>query len=164
MRDLHVFRVSSSVAAIFLVAACGGGSDSISSPPANPLAVTNADVSAFVSSYKEASGSLEKLASPAFADTIDDGFLDGGYTKAQLQSNLAADISAVAASTLTADTAFPLVAVDSGVQSQCSDSTGICQLTVTYVNPAPDLTTTTDMVQVRKSGGKLRLFGDQRAS
>ena len=163
MRYLHLFRVSSSVAAIFLVAACGGG-DSISSPPANPLAVTNADVSAFVSSYKEASGSLEKLASPAFADTIDDGFLDSGYTKAQLQANLAADTSAVNASSLMADTAFPLIAVDSGVQSQCSDSTGICQLTMTYVNPAPDLTTTTDMVQVRKSGGKLRLFGDQRAS
>ena len=73
MRYLHFFRVSSSVAAILLVAACGGG-DSISSPPANPLAVTQADVSAFVSSYKDASGSLEKLASPAFADAIDDGF------------------------------------------------------------------------------------------
>ena len=163
MRYLHLFRVSSSVAAILLVAACGGG-DSISSPPANPLAVTQADVLAFVSRYKEASASLEKLASPAFADTIDDGFLDGGYTKMQLQDNLAADISAVNASSLMADAAFPLIAVDSGVQSQCSDSTGICQLTVTYVNPAPDLTTTTDMVQVRKSGGKLRLFGDQRAS
>ena len=163
MRYLHLFRVSGSVTAILLVAACGGG-DSISSPPANPLAVTQADVSAFVSNYKDASGSLEKLASPAFADTIDDGFLDSGYTKAQLQANLAADTSAVNASSLMADTAFPLIAVDSGVQSQCSDSTGICQLTVTYVNPAPDLTTTTDMVQVRKSGGKLRLFGDQRAS
>ena len=163
MRYLHLFRVSSSVAAIFLVAACGGG-DSISSLPANPLAVTQADVSAFVSRYKDASGSLEKLASPAFADTIDDGFLDGGYTKAQLQANLAADTSAVTASSLTADAAFPLIAVTAGVQSQCSDSTGICQLTVTYVNPAPNLTTTTDMVQVRKSGGKLRLFGDQRAS
>ena len=163
MRYLHFFRVSSSVAAILLVAACGGG-DSISSPPLNPLAVTQADVTAFVSSYKDASGSLAKLASPAFADTIDDGFLDSGYTKAQLQANLSSDMSAVTTSSLTADAAFPLIAVDSGVQSQCSDSTGICQLTVTYVNPAPDLTTTTDMVQVRKSGGQLRLFGDQRAS
>ena len=163
MRYLHLFQVSSSVAAVLLVVACGGG-DSISSAPVNPLAVTQADVSAFVSSYKDASGSLEKLASPAFADTIDDGFLDSGYTKAQLQANLAADTSAVTASSLMANAAFPLITVDSGVQSQCSDSTGVCQLTVTYVNPAPDLTTTTDMVQVRKSGGKLRLFGDQRAS
>ena len=163
MRYLHLFRVSGSVAAVLLVAACGGG-DGVSSPPANPLAVTDADVSAFVSSYKDASGSLEKLASSAFADSIDDGFLDSGYTKAQLQANLAADKSAVVAANLTPDAAFALIAVNAGVQSQCSDTTGICQLTVTYMNPAPDLTTSTDMVQVRKSGGKLRLFGDQRAS
>ena len=165
MHYLQIFRLSSSVVAISLVAACGGG-DSVSSAPTpvNPLAVTSADVSAFVSSYKDASGSVDKLASAAFADVVDDGFLDAGYTKAQLQANLAADKSAVTAGTVAADSAFPLIAVNDGVQSQCNDSTGVCQLTVTYMNPAPDLTISTDVVQVRKSGGKLRLFGDQRAS
>lgn len=165
MHYLHIFRVSSSVAAMLLVAACGGG-DSVSSAstPVKPLAVTSADVSAFVNSYKDATGSVDKLASPAFADVVDDDFLDAGYNKAQLKVNLAADKLAVTGGTLAADSAFPLIAVNAGIQSQCNDSTGICQLVVTYVNPAPDLTMTTDVVQVRKSGGKLRLFGDQRAS
>lgn len=162
------FQWSVGLASLAMLAACGGGNDAPAPPAvtANPLAVTAADVTTFVSAFKDASGSLDKLSSAAFADNIDDGFLDGGYTKAQLQANLVADKAAVAAAGngIAADAAFPLVNFNAATPSQCNDTTGICQLTVTYINPAPDLTVSTDVVQVRKSGGKLRLFGDQRAS
>lgn len=163
MNYRHSFKYASCSAALFLVTACGGGGDASSS---GSTVVTAADVTSFVAAFKDASNSLDKLSSPAFADTIDDNFLDGGYTKAQLQANLAADKAAVSTTppVLSADSAFPLITFNAATQSQCNDTTGICQLTVTYINPAPDLTVSTDVVQVRKSGGKLRLYGDQRAS
>lgn len=166
-RAFRSLQWSAAVTSLVMLGACGGGDDTVAvSTSANPLAVTSADINNFVAAYKDASSSLDKLASPAFADQIDDGFLDAGYTKAQLQANLAADKTAVAtaSSGIAADTAFPLIRFDSAAASQCNDTTGICQLSVTYINPAPDLTVSTDVVQVRKSAGKLRLLGDQRAS
>jgi hypothetical protein len=165
MQTFGFLKNCSVVAAVVVLAACGG-SDDTPAPTVSATVPAAADVSAFVTSYKQALGSLTALNATAFSDLVDDGFLDAGYNKAQLRTNLTADATALSANptTLAADTVFPLVALDSATLGTCDDKTGVCQLTATYVNPNPDATRSTDTVQVRFSGGKLRLYGDQKTS
>ena len=142
------------------LAACGGGDDG---PP--PAAATNATTqSDFVAAYASGIGALNTsagLTSTAFVDTIDDSFLDAGYTKAALRDNLTQEAAAMAVSTELSS--FPAGTLSNATISNCS-AADICTLTATLTNADVDTTAVTFTTQVKFSAGKLRLYGDQKTS
>jgi hypothetical protein len=163
MNNLRLFGIAT--AAMLLMNLNGCGNDDDASPSPSPTAATPAVVNEFVSSYKAAALSVKGVSDPAFADLVDDAYLDGGYTKAKLKADVALDIASTQGATpeIDADSTFPLIAIESAALGTC-DSGGVCLLTVNYANPAPDLTKSVDVVQVKVSNGKMRLYGDQKAS
>jgi hypothetical protein len=144
------------ISLLTLLSACG----SDAAPPASTAGIDN-----FVSEYNRGLASVAGMNTTAFADLIDDEFLDSGYDKSQLLANVKADAAAQAdaASGIPADQVFPLLKIKDASVSGCNDATGVCTLTATYVNPDPDATTATVAVPVRYGkDGIFRLFGDQQ--
>ena len=143
-----------------VLSACGGGDDG---PP--PAAATNATTQAdFAAAYASGLGALNTsagLTSTAFADTIDDAFLDAGYTKPVLRDNLAQEAAAMALSTELSS--FPMVTLANPVISNCN-AADVCTLTATIINADADTTSVAFTTQVKFSAGKLRLYGDQKTS
>jgi hypothetical protein len=158
MKFPRTLRLSVVAASAMILNACG------SDNPVSLTAATQPVVSEFTASLKSAMASVKGLSDPAFADLVDDGFVDAGYTKTQLKDSLAADATNTTGTppAVAADSAFPLITVESVVLGTCDDATGICSVTINYINPDPDLTKTSDVVQVKVSGGKMRLYGDQQ--
>ncbi len=149
------------LSAIALVGLAGCNDNSTSVPPSVPQTA----VDSFVSSYQQALGSVAGLTGSGFADLVDEAFLDGGYNKAQMLSNLAADAASISTTGgVPADSTFPLIGVDKVTATVCNGDTGICMLTMSYVNPAPDADKSTGTMQVRYKDGKVRLYGDQQSS
>ena len=144
-----------------LLSACGGGGDD--GPP--PAAATNgATQSDFFAAYGNGLGALNTsagLTSTAFADTIDDGFVDAGYTKPVLRDNLAQEAAALAVSSELSS--FPMVSLANPIISNCN-AADVCTLTATIVNADADTTAVSFTTQVKFSAGKLRLYGDQKTS
>lgn len=158
MKARQVYAISVSATLLALLAACG-------SSDREPTA-SGASISSFLASYNQGLASVPAMNSGAFADLFDDAFLDGGYTKAQVVENIKADADSLAANAdvLSADSLFPLMTIQDATVGQCNDLTGVCTLTATYANPAPDGTLSTSAVPVRYKDGKFRLYGDQKST
>ncbi len=124
---------------------------------------SSTSIASFVSSYNDSLRAPQSINGPTFLDLIDDAFLDDGYRKTDLKTNLQADADGVASAPtqLAFDSIYPVVSVEEASVAQCDDNTGICQMTATYVNSAPDSTRITLTVPVRFQGGKFRLYGNQ---
>ncbi len=124
---------------------------------------SSTSIASFVSSYNDSLRAPQNINGAVFLDLIDDAFLDDGYRKADLKANLQADADGVAAAPtqLAFDSIYPVVGLEEATVAQCDDNSGICQMTATYVNAAPDSTRLTLTVPVRFQGGKFRLYGNQ---
>jgi hypothetical protein len=144
-----------------LLTACGGDSTTTASSTTAPTAD---QVAAFTSSYNGGVAALKTfsgLTNSGFVDLFDDAFLDAGYTKQALKDNLTQESFAVA---VAADlSSFPVAAI-SGVTVAGCDANGVCTLTATVTNTDVDTTTTTYTIPVKFSGGKVRLYGDQKSA
>ncbi len=149
-RQVLVLSLGAPLAA--LVVACGNGSSV-------PTAST-ASIDSFVSTYNQGLGSPQAMNNASFTDLFDEAFMDSGYSKAQVLDSIKQD--AANASAIDADSAFPAMAIADAKVGQCDDNTGLCTLTATYVNPAPDGSSITAAVPVRYKDGKFRLYGDQK--
>lgn len=158
MKTRQVYALSVSATLLALLAACGGSDY-------EPTA-SGASIGSFVASYNQGLASVQAMNSSGFADLFDDAFLDSGYTKAQVVDNIKADADSLAANAavLSADSLFPMMTIQDATVGQCNDLTGVCTLTATYANPAPDGTLSTTTVPVRFKDGKFRLYGDQKAT
>ena len=158
MKTCQICAISVSATLMALLAACG---NSDYEPPAS-----GASISSFVASDNQGLASVPAMNSGAFADLFDDAFLDSGATKAHVVENIKADADSLAANAteLSADSVFPLMAIQDATLGQCNDLTGVCALTATYANPAPDGTLSSATVAVRYKDGKFRLYGDQKST
>ena len=136
-----------------LLTACG----STDSPKASSASTTS-----FIASYKQGLISVVGMNTSGFTELFDDSFLDAGYTKSQLVENLKQD--SINLTSLDADQVFPLLTIEDATVSQCDDSTGICTLTASYVNKAPDSNKTSISVQIRYKDGQFRIYGDQKSA
>ncbi|TWI66146.1 hypothetical protein IP91_01957 [Pseudoduganella lurida] len=147
-----------SVLTLALLSACGSDND--------PPRASNTSIDSFVADYNRGLASVSNMNAATFADLVDDSFLDAGYNKAQLLSNVKADAAALAdaSNEIPADQVFPLLTIKDAAVSNCDDSTGICTLTATYVNPDKDATSAPMTVQVRFQDGRFRLYGDQKSA
>ena len=156
IRQIYAVSVSATLAA--LLAGCG---NTQYEPPASVSSING-----FVASYNQGLAAVAAMNSSAFADLFDDAFLDSGATKVQVLDSIKADADSLAANAtvLSADSVFPLMAIQDAALSQCNDLTGVCALSATYVNPAPDGTLSTTTVPVRYKDGKFRLYGDQKST
>ncbi|MCJ0763982.1 hypothetical protein [Variovorax terrae] len=157
-----VLRSAAAAALLALLSACGGGDGDLATttPSGGGATPTAAQQSAFISSYGgglAALNSYSGLTSPAFLDTIDDSFLDAGYTKEQIRAHLAQEATARAT---TPDLVFPGVTLSNATITDC-DAKGFCTLTATVTNADADSTATTFTTRVRLQDSKVRLYGDQ---
>ena len=157
MKARQLFQLTLSASLVSFLAACGGSS--------SPDTASTASINSFVASYNQGLNSLQAMNSSAFTDLFDEAFLDGGYTKAQVIDNLKQDAESVAANPtlLAADSLYPMLSIKDAAVSECNDTTGICTFTATYVNAAPDGTSSTASVPVRFKDGRYRLYGNQKA-
>jgi hypothetical protein len=158
MHTRPLFTLTVGAALLATLTACGSSDRA-------PTAST-APVSSFVESYNQGLASVSVMSSTAFADLIDDSYLDGGTSKSQILASIKADADSVAGSPppIEADSVFPALSIKDAVISGCDDTTGVCLLTATYVNPAPDGSTSVTAVPVRYKDGRYRLYGDQKAA
>ena len=103
----------------------------------------------------------EGLTSTAFIDLFDEAFLDAGYTKAQVRSNLAQE--AVAMATAPELSGFPKASLSAVTIADC-DAAATCSVTATFSNGDADTTSVTVTNRLKLIDGKYRLFGDQSSS
>lgn len=157
MNACQIFNLCALTAMMSTLAACGSND----TPKASTTPITS-----FVASYNQTLASVQTLNTATFSDLIDDAFLDAGYTKAQMLDNIKQDNDALAANPtlLAADSLYPMFSIEDAVLSQCDDNSGICQLTASYVNVAPDASRASTVVPVRFKDGKFRLYGDQKTT
>jgi hypothetical protein len=160
MRSLTFTRNLVAIGLATSLTACGSSGDSTPAAPTAPAvdaaAVTN--LTTALNSGLTALATVAGLKSTAFADLFAATFLDAGYTKALIQSNLSQDATALAA---TADLiSFPGLAFSNGAISNCNTS-NVCTLTGTLSNKDADVTETPFTTQVLYSNGKYLLLGDQ---
>lgn len=156
MKARQSIQLALASALLPFVIGCGGASPA---PTATSEAATSGRL--FVTSYNNA------LAAPQTAgliDLFDESFLDGGYTKPQLQENLQQDNAnqVIYAAQLPLDSVYPALAITDAVFSACDDVSGVCLMTASYSNAAPDGTRATVAVPVRYKDGKFRMYGDQK--
>jgi hypothetical protein len=156
MNARQLCKFLSIAAALASLASCGSND--------TPTASTTS-ISGFVNAYNQTLASVQTMNSPTFADLIDDTFLDAGYTKAQMLDSLKQDGDALTANptVLAADMLYPMFTIEEASLSQCDDISGICQMSASYVNVAPDSTRSSAIVPVRFKDGKFRLYGDQKS-
>lgn len=155
-----ILRSAASAALLALLSACGGGSNDpiVVTAPVTPVSPTPAQQ--FATDYSAnvaALGTTAGLAGGAILDTVDDGFLDAGYTKPAMRSQLAQEAAARATNP---DLAFPGVTLSNVAIGAC-DAAGLCTMTATLTNADADSTSTTFTTRVKLSASKYRLYGDQ---
>lgn len=161
-------RLAATAGLFALLTACGGGNDPIvSTGPAGggvTVPTTAAQQASFISDYGNGIAALNTyggLTSTAFLDLFDSAFLDAGYSKAQVSSNLTQEAAAMA---IAADlSSFPAVKLSALSIGAC-DANNICTLTATATNADADTTAVTFTTKVRLQDGKFRLYGDQAAT
>jgi hypothetical protein len=164
MSKLKLYRWIATGTIAAALSACGGGGDSApaaaaTAPAVDPAAVTS--LSTALNSGLAALASYAGLQSSAFLDLFASSFLDAGYTKAQLQANLAQDATAL---TVSPDiSSFPAISLSDATVSNCNVN-NICTLTATLNNKDADTTSATFTTQVLYSNGKYLLLGDQKSS
>ena len=155
-------RTVAAAGLLALLSACGGGNDPIivNTPPTTtpPPGVTPS--AQFAADYGNGVGALNTyagLTNAGFLDTIDDGFLDAGYTKDQVRSQLAQEAAARIA---TPSLVFPGVTLSNVTIGAC-DAAGVCTMTATATNADADTVATTFTTRVKLTANKYRLYGDQ---
>ncbi|WPB56258.1 hypothetical protein [Xylophilus sp. GOD-11R] len=152
-------QASATAAVVALLTACGGSNDPVVSggtgggTTPTPAAQFATDYSAGVAALNTTAG----LSNTAFLDTIDDGFLDAGYTKPVMRTQLAQEAAARVANP---DLVFPGVTLTNVTISGC-DANGVCTLTATATNADADTTVAPFTTKVRLTANKYRLYGDQ---
>lgn len=158
-RSFH--RLLATAGLVSMLAACGGG-DSAPAPVVAPdLGPARTAFGNDFARGLAALGTYEGLTSTAFIDLFDEAFLDAGYTKGQLRSNLAQD--AVAMATAPELSGFPKGIVSAVTIADC-DAASICSVTATFSNADADATAVTVTSRLKLIDGKYRLFGDQSSS
>jgi len=155
-----IFRSVATAALFALLSACGGGSNDpiVVTAPVTPVTPTPAQQ--FATDYSAsvaALGTTAGLSGGAILDNIDDGFLDAGYTKPAMRSQLAQEAAARATNP---ELAFPGVTLSNIAIGAC-DANGLCTMTATLTNADADSTSTTFTTRVKLSASKYRLYGDQ---
>lgn len=161
MKPHQFYKCVTVLAALSLVAACGGGDDAAVVTPA-PVVVTNPTDTVLSSTYAAGLAALNTfsgLTSASFLDLFDDTFKDAGYTKAQVRDSLQQESIAVTVSPETS--LFPMVRLSNATITGC-DAAGICTFTATVTNSDVDTVSTTFVISVKNTAGKYRLLGDQK--
>ncbi|MCZ2497918.1 hypothetical protein GN316_14225 [Xylophilus sp. Kf1] len=158
-----ILRSTATAALFALLTACGGGSNDpiVVDAPVTPVTpVTPTPAQQFATDYSAnvaALGTTAGLSSGAILDTVDDGFLDAGYTKPAMRSQLAQEAAARATNP---DLTFPGVTLSNVTIGAC-DAAGVCSMTATVTNADADSTSTTFTSRVKLSNSRYRLYGDQ---
>lgn len=158
-----ILRSAAGAALLALLSACGGGSNDpivVTAPVTPVVPVTPTPAQQFATDYGTqvaALGTTAGLSSGAILDTIDDGFLDAGYTKPAMRSQLAQEAAARATNP---ELAFPGVTLSDVAIGAC-DANGLCTMTATVTNADADSTSTTFTTRVKLTASKYRLYGDQ---
>jgi hypothetical protein len=140
------------------LAACGGGSDTVSSPNSVDPSLTFTDAySRSVAALNTVSG----LQSTALLDLVDATFLDAGYTKKQMADNFAADAASLSGA--IAVSLFPNTKT-TNMAIKCIGTSLQCTLSGTISNSDVDTTETNFTTQVIYKDGAFHLLGDQASS
>lgn len=151
LRKLKGFSLAISTTVV--LAACGGGSDN-----------TPAFASRLASTFNVMVGQLSTaagLAGAATLESFDAAYLDAGYSRAMLATDLAANANA-----LTSDpdlSLFPAGTLSNAVIEGC-DAKNVCTLRATLTNSDADVTSVDFSTKVVFSNGAYRFLGDQANS
>jgi len=160
MTTRNFYRLAIASGLLSLLAACGGGSENDSTPVVDASTDT-AQQAAFATSLiggLKALNTYGGLTSAGFIDLFDKDFLDAGYTKTEVQANLAQEATALAVAPELSS--FPIAMLSNVTITGCN-AANICTLTGTVTNTDVDTTAITFTIQVKYSNGKFTLYGDQ---
>ncbi len=150
-KSLTFILTFASVSAGLALVACGGGDSGGSTAINVPQNAVN---------YTLNLVSPQLQNSSAFLDVFSANFLDDGYTKANLVSNVQADSAAIANGTVASDSVFPEISASILSISDCNAATNICILNTTYTTSGPDATTVTSKVPVLQVNGNFTIVGN----
>jgi hypothetical protein len=150
----RVFSSSLFLSGVLTLTACGGSSSL-------DLEAAATDFSTKISSYISELATSAGLNSKSLPNLFDEKFLDGGSTKADLVSSLAANSTALG--TNPDLSLFPMATVSNSKLYGC-DNNGICLMSATLTNSDADTTSVEFSTKVIVVSGVVYLFGDQSST
>jgi hypothetical protein len=148
----RVFSSSLIFSAVLAISACGGNSINVQEAAKQFTASVTSGIAALTGAAGLNSNALPSL----FADK----YLDGGYTKADVVSTLAANSTALP--TAPELSLFPLAAITNTTISGCDNNT--CTLNGTLTNSDVDTTSVDFSTKVIFIGGVVYFYGDQSST
>ena len=154
MISKKVFSSSLILSAGLILSACGGHSALNLEGAANDLATK-------IGTYLSALTSSAGFDSKALPTLFNEKFLDGGFTKADLENSLNANSTALG--TNPELSLFPIATVTNAKLSGC-DSNNICTLNGTLTNSDADTTSVEFSTKVLVSLGVVYFYGDQSST
>jgi len=155
MISKKVFSSSLILSAMLTLIACGGN---------NYLSLEDAatDLSTKIGTYLSELTSSAGFNTKALPNLFAEKFLDGGFTKADLENSLTANSTALV--TNPELSLFPIATVTNAKLSGC-DSNNICTLNGTLTNSDADTTSVDFSTKVLVSvGGVIYFYGDQSST
>ena len=159
MNFQRIFSTTFVFSTVLALSACGGSSSGGSS-----FDSVQVFANSFVSQYTGGLSSLNTSAglnSKVVPDLFDAKYLDGGFSKTDLSTALAANAQALSASPELS--LFPVAGVTNATLSGC-DSNGICTLNATLTNSDVDTTSVDFSTKVLVVNGQVYLYGDQSST
>ena len=151
LKKLNGFSLVISMTVV--LAACGGGSVD--------LAAAGQDTARYLNATLGNLSTGAGLSTPATLENFDASYLDAGYTRAMLATDLAAYADAL--QTNPDLSLFPGGTLSNVVIAGC-DLKDVCTMKATLTNSDADVTTVDFSTKVVLSKGAFRLLGDQAAS
>jgi hypothetical protein len=150
----RVFSSSLILSAMLTLIACGGN---------NPLSLEDAaiDLSTKIGTYLSELTSSAGFNTKALPNLFAEKFLDGGFTKADLENSLTANSTALG--TNPELSLFPMATVTNAKLSGC-DGNNICTLNATLTNSDADTTSVDFSTKVLVSLGVVYFYGDQSST
>jgi hypothetical protein len=150
----RVFSSSLILSAMLTLIACGGN---------NALSLEDAatDLSTKIGTYLSELTSSAGFNTKALPNLFAEKYLDGGFTKADLENSLTANSTALG--TNPELSLFPIATVTNAKLSGC-DSNNICTLNGTLTNSDADTTSVDFSTKVLVSLGVVYFYGDQSST
>ena len=150
----RIFSSSLIFSAVLAISACGGTNALTLEEVAKQFTTS---VTSGIAALTGAAG----LNSNALPSLFADNYKDGGFTKADVVSTLAANSTALP--TAPELSLFPMAAITNTAISGC-DNNGICTLSGTLTNSDVDTTSVDFSTKVIVVGGVVYFYGDQSST
>jgi hypothetical protein len=149
----RIFSSSLIFSAVLAISACGGTNAITLEEAAKQF---TASVTSGIAALTDAAG----LSSKALPNLFADNYKDGGFTKADVVSTLAANSTALPAAPELS--LFPMAAITNTTISGCDN--GICTLSGTLTNSDVDTTSVDFSTKVIVIGSVVYFYGDQSST